>query len=152
MPGRMTGRTALITALVFGVFVFTVAAILMARALTDAGTERARVLDVLEAQAAGDAQAVLAALPACAAQPVCVRTTRQRVDDLARQGRVEILRYDPSVRVALTNTTGTGRVAWRVGDALPIVQCVRVRRKNPLSGERVELVALSNPRPRQSSC
>lgn len=148
----MSGRSALITALAFGAFLFAGASLLLARALSDAGTERARVLDVLRAQAAGDAAAVLEDLPACAAEAACVRTTRVRVARLRSAEEVEILRYDPSVRVALTNTAATGRVAWRAGDGLPVVQCVRVRRRSPLSGDRVELVSLSDPRPRESSC
>ena len=69
---------------------------------------------LLEAQARGDADAVLAALPACRAHPACAQVTRDRVAEL-RGPVVQILTYDPSVRVALTRQTGTGRVAWRAG-------------------------------------
>ena len=117
---------------------------MLARGLTATGTERSKVLDLLEAQARGDADAVLAALPACRAQPACAQVTRDRVADLRRPGEVEILTYAPSVRIALTRQTGTGRVAWRAGSALPVVQCVRVRRDGPLTGADVELLATGN--------
>jgi hypothetical protein len=136
----------------FIVFVFLGISALLARGLTGAGTERSKVLDVLQAQARGDAEAVLAALPACRAHPACVQVTRDRVAELQRSGDVQILTYKPSVRVALTRQTGTGRVAWRAGSALPVVQCVRVRRDGPLTGGDVELLSLSAPIGREASC
>jgi hypothetical protein len=136
----------------FVVFLFLGISALLARGLTGAGNERAEVLDVLEAQARGDAEAVLAELPACRAEPACAQLTRERVERLRRPGRVEILTYDPSVRVALTRSTGTGRVAWRAGTSLPVVQCVRVRREGPLTGGGVELLAISAPIGREESC
>jgi hypothetical protein len=71
---------------------------------------------------------------------------------LRRPGTVEILRYDPSVQLALTRRTGTGRVAWRAGAALPVVQCVRVRREGPLTGGDAELLSLSDPVGRRGGC
>jgi hypothetical protein len=136
----------------FIVFVFLGISALLARGLTGSGTERSRVLEVLEAQARGDADAVLAALPACRAHPACAQVTRDRVAELRRSGDVQILTYKPSVRVALTRQTGTGRVAWRAGAALPVVQCVRVRRDGPLTGGDVELLSLSAPIGREASC
>jgi hypothetical protein len=109
--------------------------LLLARALTGAGEERSRVLDALHAEAGGDARGVLALLPAC-----------------GRPGRVEILRYEPSVQVALTRRVGTGRVAWRAGAGRPVVQCVRVRRDGPVTGGEVELLALSAPIPGDAPC
>jgi hypothetical protein len=126
---------------------------LLARALTAAGTERARVLDVARAQARGDARRVLELTPACAAQPACSAATRAFVATLARPGEIEILQYRPSVQVTLTRTTGTGRVAWRAGRrGLPVVQCVRVRRDGPLTGNGVQLLAISAPIRSESSC
>jgi hypothetical protein len=136
----------------FLVFVFLGVSFLLARGLTGAGNERSKVLDLLRAQARGDASAVLADLPACRAEPACVQVTRERVAKLRRAGQVQILNYRPSVQVALTRQTGTGRVAWRAGTSLPIVQCVRVRRDGPLTGGGVELLAISAPIGRESSC
>ena len=145
-------RPALLMAAGFAVFVFLGLSFLLARGLTGAGTERSKVLDVLEAQAAGDAGAVLARLPACRAEPACAQVTRTRVEKLERPGTVQILNYDPSVRLSLTRRTGTGRVAWRAGESLPVVQCVRVRREGPLTGGGVQLLALSDPIGLEASC
>jgi hypothetical protein len=141
-------------AIVIGFIVFVVVglAVLLGRGLTGSITERADVLDLVEAQAGGDADAALAQLPACRAEPACAQLVRERVEQLRRPGEVEILTYDPSVQVALTNRTGTGRVAWRVGRSLPIVQCVRVRRDGPLTGADVELLAISAPIGREAGC
>jgi hypothetical protein len=139
-------------AIAFAVFVFLGLAGLLARGLTGAGAERARVLDVLEAQARGDAAAVLEELPACGAEPACARVTRERVAELERPGRVEILQYSPSVQVALTERTGVGRVAWRADTGLPVVQCVRVRREGPVTGADVELLAISAPIGPEDAC
>ena len=145
-------RTRLYIVIGFVVFVFVGISALLARGLTATGTERSKVLEVLEAQARGDADAVLAALPACRAQPACAQVTRDRVAELRRTGDVQILTYKPSVRIALTRQSGTGRVAWRAGGALPVVQCVRVRRDGPLTGGDVELLSLSAPIGGEESC
>jgi hypothetical protein len=145
-------RRALIIAAGFGAFVFLGLSFLLARGLTGSGTERTKVLEVLEAQASGDAAAVLDRLPACRAEPACARVTRARVAKLARPGSVQILNYSPSARLSLTRRTGTGRVAWRAGDGLPVVQCVRVRREGPLTGAGVQLLALSDPIGLESPC
>jgi hypothetical protein len=126
--------------------------VLLAIALSGAGDERASVLAVLKAQARGDANGVLAELPACRAEPGCAAAVRARAPRLKAPGRVEILLYEPSVHVALTRRIGTGRVAWRIGNRLPIVQCVRARREGPLTGGGVELLSISAPIGRQAPC
>ena len=136
----------------FGVFVFLGLSFLLARGLTGSSAERGKVLEVLEAQASGDAAAVLERLPACRDEPACAQVTRARVERLERPGAVQILNYSPSTRLSLTRRTGTGRVAWRAGAGLPVVQCVRVRREGPLTGGGVQLLALSDPIGLESGC
>ena len=148
----MRRRPAILLAAGFGVFVFLGLSFLLARGLTGSSTERGKVLDVLEAQARGDADAVLSMLPACAAEPACKQVTEQRVAELERPGEVEILNYVPSTKLSLTRKTGSGRVAWRAGESLPVVQCVRVRREGPLTGGGVTLLALSKPIDPEGSC
>ena len=138
-------RPAVLIVAGFGLFVLLGLSFLLARGLTGSSAERGAVVDVLEAQAHGDADAVLAKLPACRAEPACVRVTQARVAELRRAGEVEILSYEPSTRLSLTRRTGSGRVAWRAGPGLPVVQCVRVRREGPLTGGGVTLLALSDP-------
>jgi hypothetical protein len=145
-------RARVLIPVAFGAFVFLGISLLLARGLTGGGTERADVLAVLRAQARGDADAVLARLPACRREPACAQATRDRVAELRRPGEVQVLTYAPSTRLALTRRTGTGRVAWRAGDGLPVVQCVRVRRDGPLTGGHVELLSLSAPIHGDASC
>ena len=145
-------RSARLLLIVFGVFVFLGVSALLARALTATGAERSAVLALLEDQAAGDAAAVLAAVPACAREPACAMTVRERSAALRRPGEVAILNYRPSVGLTLTRRSGVGRVAWKAGPALPVVQCVRVRREGPLTGGGVELLSISDPIDREAAC
>ncbi len=145
-------RVTLVTAVVFGLFVFLGISFLLARALTGEGAERGRVLDVLRAQARGDADAVLEQLPACSREPACARVTRERAAQLERPGKVQILNYRPSIRVTMTRQAGTARVAWRAGSSLPVVQCVKALREGPLTGGGVELLAISKPIGLDASC
>jgi len=146
-------RSQLYILIGFGAFVFLGISLMLARALSATGTERAKVREIAEAQARGDAKAVLRDLPACAKEPACAAATDAFVTKLKRPGDVEILQYRPSVQLPLTNAVGTGRVAWRAGsDGFPVVQCVRVRRDGPLSGATVELLSISAPIGRESSC
>lgn len=139
-------------AVAFAVFVFLGISALLARALGGAGAERSAVLAVAEAEARGDAPAVLARMPPCAREPACADVIRRETAKLRRSGRVEILRYDPSVQVALEQTIGTARVAWRAGTGLPVVQCVRAQRAGPLDGSGVQLLSISAPIGRESAC
>ena len=148
----MRRRPAVWIAATFAVFVFVALSFLLARGLTGSSTERGRVLELLEAQARGDAAAVLAGLPACRAEPACAGPTRVTTEQLERPGEVEILTYAPSTRLSLTRRTGSARVAWRAGESLPVVQCVRVRREGPLTGGGVELLAISRPIGLEAPC
>lgn len=145
-------RARVLIPVLFGLFVFVGLSVLLARGLTGSGSERADVLELVRAQARGDAGAVLAKLPACRREPACAQATRERVAELRRPGRVQILTYTPSARLALTRKVGTGRVAWRAGNGLPVVQCVRVRREGPLTGGAVELLSVSAPIASDGSC
>ena len=146
-------RRTKITAIVFGVFVFLGISLLLARALVGTGGERALVIEILEAQARGDADAVLDDMPRCRRDPVCARVTTERVRRLERPGDVEILNYEPSAQAAFTDQTGTARVAWRTdAEEFPVVQCVVVRREGPLTGGRVEVVSISNPIGLEAGC
>ena len=136
----------------FAVFFVAGLSLLLARGLSGSGAERGLVVDVVRAQARGDAAAVLAGLPACRREPACVLATRERVAALRRPGRVQVLSYTPSTRLALTRKVGTARVAWRAGSARPVVQCVRVRREGPLTGGAAELLAISAPIPGEKGC
>ena len=146
-------RSQLYILIGFGAFVFLGISLMLARSLSATGAERSKVTEIAEAQARGDAKAVLSRTPACAQEPACAAATDAFVAKLKRPGEVEILQYRPSVQLPLTNAVGTGRVAWRAGrDGFPVVQCVRVRREGPLTGGGVQLLALSDPIGLESAC
>jgi hypothetical protein len=138
-------RARVLIPLGFAVFVFLGLSLLLARGLSGSGAERAAVVDLVRLQARGDADGVLALLPACRSEPACELTTRERVAALRRGGEVDILNYQPSATLSLTRRTGTARVAWRAGAGRPVVQCVRVRREGPLTGGDAELLSISAP-------
>jgi hypothetical protein len=131
--------------LAFAAFFFIGISAILARALSATGTERAKALDVARAEARGDAQAVLRMTPACNRDKACRAATLAFAGKLKRPGEVEVLRYDPAVQLALSDEVGTGRLAWRAGNGLPVVQCIRVQRGNPLGGGDVTLLAVSRP-------
>lgn len=146
-------RRTKITAIVFGVFLFLGLSLLLARALVGTGNERAAVVDLLRAQAAGDADSVLEQMPRCARSETCSRVTRERTAELARPGRIEILNFDPSTQAAFTNQTESARVAWRTPEeTFPVVQCVVVMREGPLTGGGVEIISISNPIGLEATC
>ena len=142
----------MLTALALLAVGFVGASFVLARGLSGAGVERERVRALLEAQAAGNAEAVLDALPRCRREPACADLVARRTASLARPGEVQILAFTPSVRLTPTLHTGVARVAWRAGTGRPVVQCVTARRAGLLSGNRVELVAISAPIPNTASC
>jgi hypothetical protein len=140
-------------AIAFGVFLFLGISLLLARALVGTGNERAVVLDILRAQARGDASRVLELMPRCARDATCARVTRERTARLRRRGSVEILNYTPSTQAACTDQTGTARVAWRTQQRrFPVVQCVQVEREGPLTGGGVKVLSISNPVGLEAAC
>jgi hypothetical protein len=146
-------RTRILILVGFGAFVFLGITLMLARALSATGTERSRVVEIVQAEARGDAQAVLQRSPACAREPACATSTASFVAKLRQPGDIAILQYRPSVQMPLTNAVGTGRVAWRAGaDGFPVVQCVRVRRDGPLTGATVDVLSISAPIGREASC
>jgi hypothetical protein len=127
-----------------GVVVFLVVSAVLARVLSIGGAERSAITALVQAEARGDASAMLMRIQRCRESSFCQARVAQDAAALQRQGGVLILELNPSAGFSLGSTTGTARVAWRAGGSLPIVQCVRVRRAgNALSGLHVELLELS---------
>ena len=146
-------RRTKVTAIVFGTFLFLGISLLLARALVGTGGERSAVLQILRAEAAGNADDVLDRMPRCARNPTCATVTRQRTAKLERPGRVEILNYTPSTQAAFIDVTGTARVAWRTQNRrFPVVQCVVVKRQGPLTGGKVDVISISNPVGLEADC
>ncbi len=140
----MGGRRIRILLITIVLVVFLAISALLARALSVGSAERAAITALIEAEAAGHAGAMVSKIHGCATIAACRARVSSDATTLRRAGKVVILELNPSAGFSLGSTTGTARVAWRAGSALPIVQCVRVRRGgNVFSGLRIELLELS---------
>lgn len=143
-----------IVALVVALLAFLAVSLALGRVLSANGAERAAIVALLEAQARGDADGIVARITDCAGSSRC----RARADANARRlrspGRVELVRLDPSTTFSLGGGhEGVARVVWRTPRRLTVVQCVAVRRGgNVVTGLTVELLALSAPINREASC
>ncbi len=134
-----------------GVVVFLVISALLARWLGTENAERDAVLEVLTAQARGDADRMLRDVE-CRTD-ACVAQVRANARELKAPGDVTIVRIDSKTSHALSSTTGQTRVVWITPGRLTTVQCVLVRRTGtPLSGQSVTLLDLSAPIDRTAAC
>lgn len=137
-------RSVRIALIVLGVVLFLAISALLARAFSVDGAEQGAITSLIQAEARGDSRAMIRIIKGCRRSSFCRRRAELDAARLSRAGRVAILELGSSAGFSLTSTTGTARVAWRAGNALPIVQCVRVHRAgNVLTGLHVELLELS---------
>jgi hypothetical protein len=127
--------------------------VLLARWLSTESDERDKVHRLLEAEARGDARAMLAQLHGCTT-PACRATVARYARTLKRPGAVKIVNYESGTSYALGAATGDTRVAWTsLEQGLVVVQCVTVRRGgSALAGRSVTLLRISAPIDRQGSC
>jgi hypothetical protein len=125
----------------------------LARVLSANGAERSAILALVEAQARGDADAMIARIDGCERRPACVARARANADRLRTPGRVELVRLDASTSFSLGGDVGVARVVWRTPARTTVVQCVAVRRGGDVvSGLTIELRDLGRPIDRESSC
>ena len=126
---------------------------MLARFLTAENAERDKEETLLQAQARGDVNAMLAQLTGCRQSATCVATVRADASRLRRSGAVKILSLKSATAYSLAGATGKTRLAWTVIGHLPVVQCVDVRRRgNPVSGITVTLTSLSAPIANEADC
>ena len=125
---------------------------LLARWLALENVERSAVLSVLEAQARGDAAAMLAHLHDCDSR--CRANVTADARRLKRPGQVQILAYQSATSYSVTTSEGFTRVAWKSSlGRFPVVQCVKVERKgNAISGISILLLGVSLPIPDTADC
>ena len=139
-------------AAILAVALFAATSFLVARWLTTDGVERGKVERLLEAQGRGDVDAMAREIDDC------FSPCRERLVKLARRlrkpgAKLRIARYDSDTSRALGKAEGPTRVVWFLGDDLPTVQCVQVRRRgSPLTGPTVTLLRLSAPIGREAPC
>ncbi len=146
----MSRRLSLILA---AVLVFFAVSFELARWLSTESTERDKVHRLLEAEARGDAAAMLAQLHGCS-DAACRATVERNARIRKRRGAVKHVAYEAGTSYALGSATGDTRVAWTsLQQGLVIVQCVSVRRGgSALAGRSVTLLRISAPIDRQGSC
>lgn len=138
-----------------GIVVFLAVSAVVARYLTTESRERNAVLKLLQAQARGDANAMLGLLaPSCRASAGCRATVQGDARRLERPGKVKIIAYDSKTSYVLGSATGRTRVAWTIVDrGLPVVQCVTVHRGgSAIAGRTVTLLAVSAPIGNEATC
>ncbi|HEX4805996.1 MAG TPA: hypothetical protein VFU94_08855 [Conexibacter sp.] len=146
-------RPVRILLLLIGVVVFVAISLGLGRVLSANGAEQTAIVDLMEAQARGDAPAVVAQIDGCARRPECVARARANAARLRAPGKVELVRLDPSTTFSLGGTSGVARVVWKTPTHETVVQCVAVRRGgNVIGGLSVVLRALSGPIGHQSNC
>ena len=146
-------RARLLLLISLGVVLFVAISGLLARVLSLDGAERSAITGLIQAEARGDAHAMSARIQDCGGSSACQARVAANAAALRRPGTVAILQLNPSAGFSLGSTVGTARVAWRAGAALPIVQCVRVRRAgNALSGQHIELQEISVRIPTGADC
>lgn len=137
-------RLRLLLLFLITLVLFLAISAVLTRVLSLDGAERAAITGLLEAQARGDAGGMISQVSGCAQSQACRLRATENASRLRRAGSVKILELSSSAGFSLGSTIGTARVAWRAGGALPVVQCVRVRRAgNAISGFRVELLEIS---------
>ena len=126
------------------VLLFAAVSALLARAFSIDGAERAAITRLVQVEAQGQPGAMTALIRGCGGSSFCRSRVSEDASALRRPGKVKILELNTSAGFSFTSTLGTARVAWRAGSALPVVQCVRVRRAgNVISGLNVELLEIS---------
>jgi hypothetical protein len=136
---------------VLAVALFLAVSFLIARWLYTDTVERDKVVDLLEAQLSGDADAVVAQLDCPDAR--CVALARANARRLRGPGPLEVVRYDAPTSHAVGGASGQVRVVWQSPRRLTTVQCVSVVRDgSALTGTSVTLQRLSAPIGREASC
>lgn len=146
-------RPARILLVALALVAFVAASLGLARVLSANGAERSAILALIEAQARGDADATIARIDGCADDAACLAAQRVNAAKLRSPGRVELVRLDASTSFSVGGGEGVARVVWKTPARTTVVQCVTVRRGgNVVAGLSVELLALSRPIDRESSC
>jgi hypothetical protein len=123
----------------------------VARWLNNDTVERGKVVELLRAQAKGDAATMLD-LVTCSDEP-CKAVIQKNARTLRGKGDLKIALYQSQTAHALRSGTKPTRVVWFTPGRLTTVQCVLVRRSgNVFAGTSVSLLRLSAPIDRESSC
>lgn len=135
------------------ILVFVAISVILARWLSAENAERNKVTELLDAQARGDANAMLDQIDGCLHRPACVGAVRANTEKLRDAGKVDIVAYESDTSHALGAATGPTRVVWKTPNRLPTVQCVEIRRTGSIiTGPSVTVTGVSEPIGRESPC
>jgi hypothetical protein len=146
-------RPLRILLLALGLLLFLAISVGLARVLNANGVEQSAIVALLQAQARGDAQAMVAQLDGCAERPACVADAHRTAARLRSPGKVVLVRLDASTSFAPAGHDGVARVVWKTPSRTTVVQCVDVHRGGDvIGGLSVELRALSRPIGHQAAC
>jgi len=146
-------RPARIFLLVLGLLGFLAISLGLARVLSVNSAEQSAILDLLQAQARGDASEMVRQIDGCAQRQSCVADARATASRLRASGKVVLVRLDASTSFSPAGHDGVARVVWKTPTRTTIVQCVDVHRGGDVfSGLTVDLRALSRPIGHQSAC
>ena len=132
---------------------FLAISVVLARYFSVENVERDDELALIEAQSRGDANGMIERIYRCRSSPACVAQARANADALRREGAVKILSVKSTNSHSVTSSTGTTRLAWTVIGRLPVVQCLKVRRRGSLfEGFTITVLSLSAPIPNEADC
>jgi hypothetical protein len=146
-------RRLYIVGIVVAVVLFLAISAVLARVFSVDDAERSAITSLVQTEAKGNADGVIDRLDGCAQDAACRARAVADAAVLKHSGSISILELNPSAGFSLTSTLGTARVAWNVGNSLPIVQCVRVRRAgNAISGLQVQLLSISRKLAGDATC
>ena len=124
---------------------------IVARYINNDTVERGKVVQLLRAQARGDAAKMLS-LVECPDE-ACRQLIRANARKLRGGGELKVALYQSQTAHALRSRTKPTRIVWFLRGRLTTVQCVLVRRKgNVFAGISISLLRLSAPIGRESSC
>jgi hypothetical protein len=141
---RRVRRVYLLIGIAIGVVLFLAISALLTHVFSVDSSERSVITSLIQAQARGNENAMLARMHGCEQDISCRERVAEDAARLQHPGSVSILTLQTSAGFSLTSTVGAARVAWSAGGSLPIVQCVRVRRAgNVISGFKVQLLAIT---------
>ncbi len=136
-----------------GVLAFLLISAALARVLGVVSAERGVAVRLVKAQSGGDVAQVTASIRGCRRDPACRRRMAQMVSRLRSGETVRVLRFDGPESFPLGAGRPVARIAWRAGDALPLVQCVTIARSGDLlHGFEVAVTGLSAPIGREAGC
>jgi hypothetical protein len=150
---RWTRKRVLVLA--FGVLVFLVISVLLARFLQVENTERDADLALIQSETKGDVQGMLSQISGCRSSAACVASVKANAANprTHRAGEAKILLLNSKTSYLLFGGTGKTRFAWTVLGSNPVVQCIDVKRSgNFLTGITVRLIGLSAPISNEGDC